>query len=382
MKGEISMMTWSNNWISNDESIWSILMKFKVANAISNEYLKKMYTCPLENQFLFEELFPYTLNYRLWSEVLSLDLTQYFLSQIERWGLHYLDHNVFNNCIAKSFRYCTRCIKSGYHSTLHQLQIFEFCPYHRDERLINRCTKCKTVLSLESVFLERGFYKCSCGNCLVKDPLFFTLQKGWQETALMTFDQRLFSNNQFIFYNKAVSMRGQQSQFFDVLNCVAKIKLTNGKKGRVVASENMHANYKACLRRIRGKCKRKCLKSYFKLGRLAQLCDQCNCYLKLRYQFEGIGSEWELFSSMKLKQEKQNIIDNNISIYKTTVLGEVDFKEIIKYNVRQYMLFYDINISYQKLLHYIEHNLYDENHLMAFIITFIDEKNLLLTIHY
>lgn len=375
-------MTWSNNWISNDESIWSILMKFKVANAISNDYLKKTYTCSLENPFLFEEFFPYTLNYRLWSEQLSLDLAQYFASQIERWGLHYLDSNVFNSRISKSFNYCTRCIQSGFHSTLHQLHIFEFCPYHREERLINTCKKCKIVLSLESVFSERGFYKCSCGNCLVQESSFFNLQIKWRETALMTFDQRLFSKNQIIIYNKAVSKRGQHSQFFDVLNCVAKIKFTNCKQEIEVESDKMYTIYKAYLRRIRGQCKKKCLKSHFKLGRLAKLCGQCKCYLKIRYQFEDISSEWDLFSTVKLKKEKQNIIDSAISIQKSTIIDDMDIKETIKYNVSQYMLFYDLEISYIKLLHYVNHNLYDENHLVAFILTIIDKENVILTVHY
>lgn len=373
------MMTWSNNWISEDESIWSILMKFKIANEINNIYLKRSYVSSLPKQYFFENLFPYTINYHALSKQLNINLIQYFTSQIERWGLHNLESMTFNNIIAKSFRYCTQCIQSCYHSTLHQLNIFEFCPYHRTEPLLNTCKNCKAVLSLESVFSERSFYKCVCGNYLVEDQLFYTLQRKWQETALMIFEQRLFSPKQLVFYNKTVSLRGKQSPFFDLLNCVAIIKLNKNKVGGKTASKDLRAIYKAFLRRIRGQCRRKCLKSYYKMGRLAYLCNHCKSYLKLRYQFEEIKSEWDLFSTVKLKKEKQNIIyiqnhNNGITIDTSIENGKFIFIG--------YMLFYDLNISYYKLLNYVEHKLYDENHIAAFILTTINEDNMLLTVHY
>lgn len=370
------MITWSNNWISNDESIWSILMKFKLANEINSIYLKRSYVSSISQKYLFEDLFPYTINYDLLSKQLSIDLIQYFTSQIERWGLHNLENMTFNNIIAKSFRYCTQCIQSCYHSTLHQLNIFEFCPYHRTEPLLNTCKKCKAVLSLESVFSERSFYKCVCGNYLVQEPFFFKLQTKWRETALVNFEQPLFLPNQLVFYNKTASLRGKQSQFFDLLNCVAKIKLNKNMVEGNTSSEDLKTIYKAFLRRIRGHCKRKCLKSYFKLGRLANLCNHCKCYLKLRYQFEEIKSEWDLFSTIKLKKEKQNIIHIPNRITMDTSI------ENSKCNFIGYLLFYDLNISYNKLLHYVEHKLYDENHIAAFILTTINEDNMLLTVHY
>lgn len=372
-------MTWSNNWISNDESIWSILMKLKLANEINNNYLKSTYVSSLPKKYLFEELFPYTINYHVLSKQLPINLKGYFASQIERWGLQNLNSIIFNNIIAKSFRYCPQCIKSCYHSTLHQLNIFEFCPYHRTEPLLNTCKKCKIELSLESIFSERSFYKCVCGNYLVEDQLFFPLQKRWRKTALMSFEQRLFLPNQLVFFNKNVSIRGKQRQFFDVINCIAKIKLTKCKKEGKAATEKLESIYKAYLRRLRGQCKRKCLKSYYKMGRLAQLCNQCKSYLKLRYQFEDIKSEWDLFTTFKLKKEKQNIIEilnhnNTIPVDTAKING--------KYNLIRYVLYYDLNISYLKLLNYVEHNLYYENHMVAFILTTISEDSMLLTVHY
>lgn len=374
------MMTWSNNWISDDESIWSILMKFKLANEINNNYLKRSYASSLPTQYLFEDLFPYTINYHALSKELSLNLIQYYTSQIERWGLHNLDSMIFNNIIAKSFRYCTQCIKSCYHSTLHQLNIFEFCPYHRTEPLLNICKNCKAVLSLESVFSERGFYKCVCGNYLVENQNFFILKIKWQKTALMTFDHSLFLPNQLVFFNNKVSMRGKQNQFFDVLNCLAKVKLTRSTLEIEVTSEYTHTVYKAYLRRIRGQCKRKCLKSYYKMGRLAHLCSRCKCYLKLRYQFEDIKSEWDLFLTVKLKKEKLNIIDSTISSHK--MILDKNLIETKKINLVPYILFYDLIITYHKLFGYINQNIYDENHLTAFILTSIDSKTILLSVHY
>lgn len=374
----MKMMTWSNNWISNDESIWSIIMKFKLANEINNNYLKRNYISSLDRQFLFEKLFPYTLDYDTLSKQLQIDLIQFFTSQIEKWGLHNLESNIFNKSISKTFRYCIQCIQSCFHSTLHQLLIFEYCPYHREEPLLNTCQKCETELFLESVFSVRGFYKCVCGNYLVEDQNFFTLQKRWRKTALITFEQPLFLPNQLILYNKTVSNRGGQSHFFDVLNCVAKIKLAKYKKDSIVASENLESIYKAYLRRIRGQCKRKCLKSYYRMGRFAHLCNHCKCYLKLRYQFEDIRSEWDLFSTIKLKKEKQIDIQN----YKNGLSDVMGSKENRNYNLIRYMFYYDLNISYRKLLGYVEKKFYDENHVAAFILTTTNEDNILLTVHY
>lgn len=376
------MMTWSNDWISSDESIWSILMKFKIANEINSKYLKINYTNSTDKEFTFEDLFPYTINYYTLSEQIGLDLTQYYISQMKRWGLEYLDSDVFQNIINKNFRYCSKCIQYCYHSTLHQLHIFEFCPYHRDESLINTCKKCKTVLSLESVISEKGFYKCSCGNCLVEEPIFFYLQKKWREMASMKFNQCLFSKNHIVIYNKTVSKRGQQSHFFDVLNCIAEKKVTNYRQGIDSPTKSIHSTYKCYLRKLRQKCKKKCLKNHFKLGHMAQLCNHCKSYIKLRYQFEDINSEWDLFSTLKLKNEKQNLIDRAISFYENTNLNNMDIKETIKYNVSQYMLFYDIDVTYRKLLQYVDNNIYDENHLVALIITVINQENLLFSVHY
>lgn len=122
---------------------------------------------------------------------------------------------------------------------------------------MNTCKKCKAVLSLESVFSERSFYECVCGKYLVEKPFFFTLQKKWQDTALMTFERYLFLPNQLVFLNKTVSRREKQSHFFDILNCIATIKLTKLKVGwNTAASGNLVSIYKAYLRRIRGQCKK------------------------------------------------------------------------------------------------------------------------------
>jgi len=133
------MMAWSNNWISNDVSIWSILMKLKVSNEISNALLKKYYTNSLDKRFLFEEIFPYTVNYSTLSKHLDFNLIEYLSLQFEKWGLDNLGITDFQNIIAKNFRYCPQCIQFGYHSTLHQLHIFRFCPYHRHQLLTNIC---------------------------------------------------------------------------------------------------------------------------------------------------------------------------------------------------------------------------------------------------
>jgi len=130
------------------------------------------------------------------------------------------------------------------------------------------------------------------------------------------------------------------------------------------------------LRKIRKQCKQKCLKSYYKLGWQANLCNKCKCYLKLCYQFEKIDSEWDLFSGGRLKQGKISIFESIDS------LSKIDIKEKIKYNLIQYILFYDLNISYQNLLIYVETMSYDLDNYIAFLLTQLEDHSLMLTVHY
>ena len=54
------MITCSNNWISDCESLWSILQKYKLANVLSSDYIRETYQEYEYSAFdeTFEKTFP------------------------------------------------------------------------------------------------------------------------------------------------------------------------------------------------------------------------------------------------------------------------------------------------------------------------------------
>lgn len=129
---------WEPEWCWPYESAWSIMEKFKYANAVTNNAFKKIFglrsTSPEWN--IMQGLYIYRR-----SNINESEFFKFF--QIKDNHFSYLDvyrNNDFTQLFHKELHYCPKCMKLGYHSYLHQLSFTDSCPFHNEQLL---CLKYK-----------------------------------------------------------------------------------------------------------------------------------------------------------------------------------------------------------------------------------------------
>jgi len=124
---------WKKNWCWPYESAWSILEKFKYANAISNDSLRKIISLRTSTSTM---IFTQKLYVYRQSQFSEDDFLEYFqISPTHFDTLNVFKGNDFNQLFRKELYYCPTCIRLGYHSFLHQLSFVDLCPFHQDPLL-------------------------------------------------------------------------------------------------------------------------------------------------------------------------------------------------------------------------------------------------------
>lgn len=124
---------WKKEWCWPYESAWSIIEKFKYANAISNDSLPEIISLrTTTSTMIFTEKL-YTYRQAKFSED---DFLEYFqISPTHFDTLNVFKGNDFNQLFRKDLYYCPTCIRFGYHSFLHQLTFVDLCPFHQEPLL-------------------------------------------------------------------------------------------------------------------------------------------------------------------------------------------------------------------------------------------------------
>lgn len=124
---------WEPDWCWPYESAWSIIEKFKYANAVTNDAFKRIFglrsTSPEWN--MIQDLYIYRR-----SNLNENEFIKFF--QISDTHFSYLEkfrNNDFTQVFRKELHYCPKCMQLGYHSYLHQLSFADTCPFH-DEQLL------------------------------------------------------------------------------------------------------------------------------------------------------------------------------------------------------------------------------------------------------
>lgn len=189
MKNELynqNNYTWENDWIISDyESPWGILEKFKYTNLIkSNEII---------TTFGIKELRDRHGNYWYKNErdlielrsfdddrfksILGVDIIK--LNKRNKSKLIDIFSGGVNVYIRNIVYYCPICINFGYHSILHQISYLKFCPYHNCE-LIHECPKCYIEIPyyVNDSWCRRPFV-CKCGYSLFKGDSDYSFTKRW-----------------------------------------------------------------------------------------------------------------------------------------------------------------------------------------------------------
>ncbi|MGE7023356.1 hypothetical protein [Solibacillus cecembensis] len=373
------MTTWSNNWISANDSFWSILMKFKVANTVEADFIKKQYLkrdSILSNDYLVT-LLPTNFDYLTLSKQLNLDLLGYFENQINELGICNMNVNTFKELFAEQLRYCPSCIKLGFHINTHQFRHILYCPFHKQVALKTTCSKCNLPIDLYNALINHKNYSCKCGYLLTQSNDFIEMKKHWCQTAHWNIKEKLFSKNSYIILNKRFKAANINPESdFKASYIVNNI---SSKKG----IEDLLSVYKCFLRRMRKQCKLKCFKKHFKLGIVAKLCTRCRAYIKLRMELEQLANDWDIYY-----RNKDITLNPSLYIFSAPKqLGDIQLQlklpyisELAIFNIQIYALFYMVSNTFDKWLAFQNKQFSYEEHQLCFIISTVTKQKLKFTI--
>lgn len=119
---------WKSEWCWPYESAWSIIEKFKYANAVTNNVLRKLIDLrsSTPNWIVVENLYIYRRS--IFNEKAFFDL--FGLNSSHFLCLDLFHGNDYTQLLYSELRYCSDCINLGYHSYLHQLKFVDTCPFH------------------------------------------------------------------------------------------------------------------------------------------------------------------------------------------------------------------------------------------------------------
>ena len=164
-------LNWRSRGVSRFESLWSILHKFAWLNRASPLDIRLTFggdsvrrsPCPGNLKCdlrWFGHLDPDRL-----ASLLELPREILEFSVAAAYELPTVAPT-FNDAAAGALRFCPVCIRSGYHSSLFQLQYVARCPLH-DKALAERCPRCGEALPyLLPPTPEINPYGCVCGHVL------------------------------------------------------------------------------------------------------------------------------------------------------------------------------------------------------------------------
>lgn len=191
---------WRSDLVSRYESLWSILQKFALLNAIETVEIREIFGQS-----------PFNTDVSNWSWGNREDLKQFggldFYKLVECFQRDTLkiDESVVTPFVryseisslgCKNLRFCEKCFRDGFHSALYQLLFFTKCPIH-NEQFTTYCPGCKReipyLLGSKSFKKPYGCPNCSFIFCNLLSKLGCRLPevKG-REKILQTISEWLF----------------------------------------------------------------------------------------------------------------------------------------------------------------------------------------------
>lgn len=186
----IFIYTWNNKWIQDNESLWGIVEKFKLANVItgngffysfcinSKAKFKKNY----EGQSSLNNL--KNLSIDKLNDVFKIDFENYINDFLKQFSIFKFKIPRFHNTLF----FCDTCIAKGFHSLFHQLMILENCPYHPEKKITNKCPNCNGTFRYYNFgAFEKPFHCESCNQSILDSEDFISNSNNWGKNfELMT----------------------------------------------------------------------------------------------------------------------------------------------------------------------------------------------------
>jgi hypothetical protein len=140
------------SWFHEFESTWSKIEKICYANSITAyETIKNT---AISNSL---EILDFTCCSQPCSKLQLLDINNTPDKQLKKM-LNGINLN-FNLLFKDYFCFCEDCLQYQFHSVLHQLTLFDNCPYH-SKRLTKNCPNCFRVILYKVKSIYNG---CYCG---------------------------------------------------------------------------------------------------------------------------------------------------------------------------------------------------------------------------
>ncbi len=134
---------WRPEAIQSGESLWSIFRLLAELNSVTAAQLLELLSAlgvmgiggkayPKPDLLRFGTIDPGKL-----ASLLNVSLRTIHEAAV----LQYLKEDEIDSLASKALRFCSTCLRRGFHSTLHQFLFLRFCPIH-DELLTERCQTC------------------------------------------------------------------------------------------------------------------------------------------------------------------------------------------------------------------------------------------------
>ncbi|MDF0728986.1 hypothetical protein PY093_20445 [Cytobacillus sp. S13-E01] len=183
--------TWSSDWIQNYESPWGILEKFRWANAIDgntvleligNENVKKLKMISNAGSRHRSIIYFSSIDPKRTETIFGIDLKEYNDKLIDKL-IHIIPKiKSVSNYFYDNITYCPICLSKGYHSIFHQIKFFDYCAFHPNQKLKDKCLHCKQTMP--EYLINKGnleAYRCSCGYCFLDSENIRSMVSSWKE---------------------------------------------------------------------------------------------------------------------------------------------------------------------------------------------------------
>lgn len=161
---------WRADLVNRYESLWSIMHKFALLNAVKAMDIRKIFAHGTKGSSSYyswnwknRDDLRYLVGLDTLKLLTALNLSENFLN--ESVVSSFVKQNEIKTLSCETLRFCRSCLQSGFHSSLYQLLFFSKCPIHK-EKFITQCPNCGSEISYR---LKNDAFKkpYGCSKCRI-----------------------------------------------------------------------------------------------------------------------------------------------------------------------------------------------------------------------
>ncbi|MEK3995008.1 hypothetical protein MKY29_09630 [Psychrobacillus sp. FSL K6-2365] len=186
---------WNKEWIQDYESVWGIIEKFKLSNAINGYELLPLIgdrEIMEKNNFQnvgikFREVIAMShLSPTLIEKYFAVNLHSYNEDLINSAVHVFPDHQKLASLFYPALSYCSICLSEGYHSIFHQIRLYSHCAFHPSEKLKLTCPYCDEIFKEYSVGKKEDAFCCQyCQNPIINNMSLQKIKYHWKSRKVI-----------------------------------------------------------------------------------------------------------------------------------------------------------------------------------------------------